>query len=39
VDLAARLRKLSHRQLRGEPFREALRQTVAARYEELNALR
>lgn len=38
VDLAARLRKLSHRQLRGEPLREALLQTVAARYDELNAL-
>lgn len=39
VDLAARLRKLSHRELHGETLREALRQTVAARYEELNGLR
>jgi hydroxymethylpyrimidine pyrophosphatase-like HAD family hydrolase len=39
VDLAARLRKLSHRQIHDEKLREALRQTVAARYEELNALR
>ena len=38
VDLAARLRKLSHRQLRGEPLREALLQTVVTRYDELNAL-
>jgi hydroxymethylpyrimidine pyrophosphatase-like HAD family hydrolase len=39
ADLAARLRKLAHRQLEGKALREALRQTVAARYEELNALR
>ena len=39
VDLAARLRKLAHRQLEGKQLREALRQTVAVRYEELNALR
>lgn len=39
VDLAAHLRKLSHRELHGETLREALRQTVAARYEELNGLR
>ncbi|TAJ35160.1 MAG: HAD-IIB family hydrolase [Nitrospirae bacterium] len=37
--LAMRLRKLSNRLLKGEEFREALRQTVAAHYEELNALR
>ncbi|CAE6739536.1 HAD-IIB family hydrolase [Nitrospira defluvii] len=39
ADLAARLRKLAHRQLEGKTLREALRQTVAGRYEELNALR
>ncbi len=39
ADLAARLRKLAHRQLTGKTLREALRQTVAVRYEELNALR
>jgi hydroxymethylpyrimidine pyrophosphatase-like HAD family hydrolase len=39
MDLAARLRKLSHRQLDGERLREALRQTVSTRYEELKALR
>lgn len=39
VDLAARLRKLSHREIHGETLREALRQTAAARYEELNAPR
>lgn len=39
VDLAARPRKLAHRQLEGKTLREALRQTVAVRYEELNALR
>ncbi len=37
--LAARLRKVSHRNLDGEELREALRQTVATHYEELNALR
>lgn len=37
--LAARLRKVSNRKLEGEELREALRQTVAAHYEELNALR
>ena len=39
ADLAARLRKLAHRQLKGKQLRDAIRQTVAARYEELNALR
>ena len=39
TDLAARLRKLAHRQLQGKPLREALRQTISVRYEELNALR
>ncbi len=39
ADLAARLRKLAHRQLEGKTLREALRQTVAVRYEELKALR
>jgi hypothetical protein len=39
ADLAARLRKLAHRQLEGGTLREALRQMVAGRYEELNALR
>jgi hypothetical protein len=38
-DIAARLRKLSHRRLQGEVLREALLQTVASRYEELTALR
>jgi len=36
-ELAARLRKLSNRQLAGEELREALRQTVAAHYAELAA--
>ncbi len=36
--LAARLRKVSNRQIKGEPLREALRQTVAAHYEELKAI-
>ncbi len=36
--LAARLRKVSNRQIKGEPLREALRQTVAAHYEELKAM-
>lgn len=39
ADLAARLRKLAHRQLKEKQLREAISQTVAARYEELNALR
>jgi hydroxymethylpyrimidine pyrophosphatase-like HAD family hydrolase len=39
AELAVRLRKLAHRQLEGKSLREALRQTVAVRYEELNALR
>ena len=39
AELAARLRKLAHRQLEGKTLREALRQTAAVRYEELNALR
>lgn len=39
MGLAARLKKLSNRQLRGEELREAIRKTVAAHYEELNALR
>ena len=39
AELAARLRKLAHRQLEGKTHREALRQTAAVRYEELNALR
>lgn len=37
--LAARLRKLSNRQLTGEELRVALQQTVATHYEELDALR
>lgn len=36
-ELAARLRKLSNRQLRGEELREALRQTVATHYADLTA--
>jgi len=39
AELAARLRKLAHRRLEGKVLREALRQTVTVRYEELNALR
>ncbi|MEW6544880.1 MAG: HAD hydrolase family protein [Nitrospirota bacterium] len=39
ADLAARLRKLSNRRLAREELREALRQTVAAYYEGLTALR
>jgi hypothetical protein len=39
AELAARLRKLSNRQLKGEELRSALRQTVARHYDELNALR
>ncbi len=38
AELAARLRQLSHRQVKGEHLREALQQTVAAHYEELKAL-
>nr|MBI3613231.1 hypothetical protein [Nitrospirota bacterium] len=37
AELAARLRKLSNRQLQGEGLREAFRQTVAAHYAELTA--
>jgi len=37
--LAARLRKLSNRQLKGEELRTALRQTVANHYKDLSALR
>lgn len=37
--LAARLRKLSHRLLKGEELREVLRRTIAAHYDELDALR
>ncbi len=37
TELAARLRKLSNRQLQGEELREAFRQTVAAHYAELTA--
>jgi hydroxymethylpyrimidine pyrophosphatase-like HAD family hydrolase len=37
--LAARLRKLSNRQLKGEELRAALKQTVAVHYAELTALR
>jgi len=37
--LAARLRKLSHRQLKGEELRDALRRTVASHYDELDKLR
>jgi HAD superfamily hydrolase (TIGR01484 family) len=37
--LAARLRKLSNRQLKGEELRAALEQTVAIHYGELTALR
>lgn len=35
AELAARLRKLSHRELKGELLRDALQQTVSAHYEEL----
>ncbi|MGH7255632.1 MAG: DUF5752 family protein, partial [Nitrospirales bacterium] len=38
-DLAARLRKLSNRQVHGEELREALQQLVAMHYTELKALR
>ncbi len=38
-ELAARLRKLSNRQLKGEELREALRQTVASHYDALNGMR
>ena len=37
--LAARLRKISNRQLNGEELREALKKTVGFHYEDLNALR
>lgn len=37
AELAARLRKLSNRQLQGEELREAFRQTVAAHYADLTA--
>lgn len=37
--LAARLRKLSHRQLKGEELRNVLRQMVTSHYEELNISR
>ncbi len=37
--LAARLRKISNRQLNGEELREALKKTVGLHYEDLNALR
>jgi HAD superfamily hydrolase (TIGR01484 family) len=37
--LAARLRKLSNRQLKGEELRTALKQTTATHYADLNALR
>lgn len=37
--LAARLRKISNRQLKGEELREALKKTVGLHYEDLNALR
>lgn len=39
ADLAARLRKLSNRQLKGEELRAGLKQTVATHYAELNASR
>lgn len=39
ADLAARLRKLSNRQLKKDALREALRKTVADHYEELIAMR
>lgn len=38
AELAARLRKLSNRQIKGEGLRDALQQTVAAHYEELKAM-
>lgn len=38
-ELAARLRKLSNRQVKGAELRDTLLHTVAARYDELNALR
>lgn len=37
--LAARLRKLSNRQLKGDELRTALKQTTATHYADLNALR
>lgn len=37
--LAARLRKLANRRLEGEELRNALRQTVASHYDELDKLR
>ena len=37
--LTARLRKIANRQLKGEELRLALHQTVAAHYDDLNALR
>lgn len=37
TELAARLRKLSNRQLKGEELREAFRQTVATHYADLTA--
>jgi hypothetical protein len=36
--LANSLRQLSNRKIKGEPLREALQKTVAAHYEELQAL-
>jgi hydroxymethylpyrimidine pyrophosphatase-like HAD family hydrolase len=39
ADLAARLQKISNRQLHDDELREALHQTVMARYQEMNALR
>jgi hypothetical protein len=37
--LAARLQKVSHRQLKGDELRDALRRTVASHYDELDKLR
>jgi HAD superfamily hydrolase (TIGR01484 family) len=39
AELAARLQKLSNRQLGNDDLRKAMLQTVASRYEEVNAMR